>query len=86
MKKDRSTIYVLLLITAAVLIALLTSCTSKSGERAKLPEKVVIIDEDPTNIYDDYYTYKVKRIDHGVIDKIISNTRFDVGDTIYHKF
>ena len=84
--KDKSTLFALMIFAIIILLSVFTSCTSKSGERAKLPEKVVIIDEDPTNIYDDYYTYKIKRIDHGVIDKIISNTRFDVGDTIYHKF
>jgi uncharacterized protein YvpB len=84
--KDKSTLFAVMIFTIIILLSVFTSCTSKSGERAKTPEKVVIIDEDPTNIYDDYYTYKIKRIDHGVIDKIISNTRFDVGDTIYHKF
>ena len=84
--KDKSTLFAVMIFAIIILLSVFTSCTSKSGERTKTPEKVVIIDEDPINIYDDYYTYKIKRIDHGVVTKISTTIRYDTGDTIYYTF
>jgi hypothetical protein len=82
--KDKSTLFAVMMFTIIILLFVFTSCTSKSGQRKQ--EKVVVIDEYPTNIYDDYYSYKVKRIDHGVVTKISTTIRYDTGDTIYYTF
>lgn len=85
------TVYIILLLLLAV--ALLCGCESKSGKLVKNSiatpvEKVVILDSYPPAVHEQYtmYKYKVKRIEHGVVDTIYERDLYEVGDTIYTSF
>jgi hypothetical protein len=83
MKKNDPTFWAILWLLAIIVVGvLMSSCSSKSGQRKQ--EKVVILDSyaGPTHNYNQY-TYRVKRIEHGVISQWQSPILFEVGDTVY---
>lgn len=92
--KDRviATIQVVALLIIIIIIAFLsTACNSKSGHLDQInPEKVIIIDEYPSNIHTfshgKMYRYKVNRIEKGVMTTIYDYNQYEKGDTIYHCF
>ena len=68
-------------IALMVLIASTCQCTSKSGQLVQVekPERIVVIQE--TSI-----TYKVQRIDKGIVDYITIPDYYLPGDTIQVTF
>ena len=81
MKKNDPTIWAIFWVIVIFTIGILmSSCSSKSGQRKQ--EKVVILDSYTSHTYDKY-TYRVKRIEHGVISQWQSPVLFEVGDTVY---
>jgi hypothetical protein len=68
--------------TIVFIVLLSASCESKSGQLSKIPfEKVVIIDSTPDNA-----SYKVKRIEKGVVTFITYTKGYECGDTILYRF
>jgi len=79
LKAITSSILVTIIFYALLVMFILSSCNN-----SKPAEKVVIID---INYFASYkYTYKVKRIEKGVIDYYYESNLYDVGDTIFAKF
>ena len=78
-----------ILLLAIIMIASvsLISCESKSSQIVSIPqEKIVIIDGVTTHIDNiTKTTYKVKRIEHGVVAFVTmqGTNRYEAGDTIY---
>ena len=86
MRHHKSTLLFLLMVALLTLIVISTSCESHSGQLAKQPlEKVVIVDG-VFNSSSGVYTYKVNRINHGVVSFIHVIYHYDTGDTIYFRF
>ena len=81
----------MLIIMIGCALTFFTSCTSKSGHYVAIPiEKVVVIDMTPhpeiSAAGEPIYSYKVKRIELGVMDYMSTDYLFEAGDTIRYKF
>jgi hypothetical protein len=86
----RSTFGVLVILFVIV-ISMLSSCTEVARQnltKIKTPinsvEKVVILNRFITNTPN--YSYKVKRIEKGVVTFIELPLPYEIGDTIFHRF
>ena len=89
MKKNIiSAIKYVLIIMATCMLVFLSSCNCKSGQL--MAEKVVILNISPNiEISADgqpIHTYKVKRIQLGVVDYMSTDYLFEAGDTIRYTF
>jgi len=74
-------VYLMAIITLAFI---LPGCERKSGYLKA--EKIVIIDSVRDQKVDGFITYKVKRIDHGVVAFVALRAKYETGDTIYYTF
>lgn len=85
---------VLAIISIIIIMTFTCSCESKSGQLNKTPlERVVVLDSRTETAYDNDYkyyitSYKVKRIELGVVDWITFNGKpmYECGDTIFYRF
>jgi hypothetical protein len=81
----------LLAIILFVGCAFFTSCTSRSGELAKIqPEKVIVVDAREIKSDKDINRteYKVRRLSQGVVCwvSLPGRNRYECGDTILYRF